>query len=62
MRNKELLDRRLDQVDGKIKHLKFLIGRPSSVGEFKENLVQLEEIMMEVRSIIERDLSPLRQG
>lgn len=62
MRNKELVSRRFDQIEGKIKGLKFLLSRQSPVNEFKDNLNQLEELVFELKSMIERDSTPLRNG
>jgi archaellum component FlaC len=62
MRNQELIDKRFDQIDGKIKTLNYLLSRQSSVNDFKNELNQLEEIVGDLKSLVERDLSPLRNG
>jgi len=62
MRNQELIDKRFDQIDGKIKTLNYLLSRQSSVNDFKNELNQLQEIVGDLKSLVERDLSPLRNG
>ena len=62
MRNKELVDKRFSQIEGKIKTLKFLISRQSPVQQFKDELNQLEEIVDDLKSLVERDSTPLRNG
>jgi archaellum component FlaC len=62
MRNQELVDKRFDQIEGKIKTLKFLLSRQSSVQDFKNELNQMEELVDNLKSLIERDSSPLRNG
>jgi len=62
MRNKELVDKRFMQVDGKLKTLKFLMSRNSTKEEFMNEVKGLGEIIDDLKSIIERELSPLRNG
>jgi len=62
MRNQELVDKRFQQINGRIKTLKFLLSRQSSVQDFKNELTQLEETVEDLKSIIERDSTPLRNG
>ena len=62
MRNKELVDKRFSQIEGKIKTLKFLLSRQSSVQQFKDELETLENTVEDLKSIIERESSPLRNG
>ena len=62
MRNQELVDKRFDQIEGKIKTLKFLLSRQSSVNDFKGELNQMEELVSDLKSLVERDLTPLRNG
>lgn len=62
MRNQELVDKRFDQIEGKIKTLKFLLSRQSSVQDFKNELNQMEELVDNLKSLIERDSTPLRNG
>jgi len=62
MRNQQLIDKRFDQIEGKIKILKHLLNRQSSVQDFKDELNQMEEILDNLKSLIERNLDPLRNG
>ena len=62
MRNTQLIDKRFEQMESKIKVLKFLLSRQSSVEDFKEELNNMEEILEDLKSLIERGLDPLRKG
>ena len=62
MRNQQLVDKRFDQIEGKIKTLKFLLSRQSSVEDFKNELNQMEELVNDLKSLVERDSTPLRNG
>jgi hypothetical protein len=62
MRNKELVDRRFMQVEGKIKTLKFLMSRQSTKEQFLEEINALDEIVNDLKSLIERESTPLRNG
>jgi hypothetical protein len=62
MHNPQLIDKRFDQMESKIKVLKFLLSRESSVDEFKGELNNMEEILADLKSLIERNLDPLRNG
>lgn len=62
MRNKELVDKRFIQVEGKIKMLKHQLGGQSSIKDFKETLNDLETIVEDLKSIIEREVNPMRMG
>ena len=62
MRNTQLIDKRFDQMESKIKVLKFLLSRQSSVDDFKSEIDKMEEILVDLKSLIERGLDPLRNG
>ena len=62
MRNSQLVDKRFSQIEGKIKTLKFLLSRQSPVREFQAELENLEEVIDDLKSIIEREMTPLRNG
>lgn len=62
MRNIELIDKRFSQIEGRIKTLKFLLSRQSPVSEFKKELETLENTVSDLKSIIERESSALRNG
>ena len=62
MRNPQLIDKRFEQMESKIKILKFLLSRQSSVKEFQDELKNMEEVLADLKSLIERNLDPLRNG
>jgi cell fate (sporulation/competence/biofilm development) regulator YmcA (YheA/YmcA/DUF963 family) len=62
MRNPQLIDKRFDQMESKIKILKFLLSRQSSVKEFQDELKNMEDLLADLKSLIERNLDPLRNG
>ena len=62
MRNTQLIDKRFQQMESRIKVLKFLLSRQSSVEDFKSELNNMEEILEDLKSLIERGLDPLRKG
>ena len=61
-RNKELIDKRFMQIDGKLKTLKFLMSRQSSKEQFMDEIKGLTEVVDDLKSIIERQSTPLRNG
>ena len=62
MRNKELVNKRFEQIDSKLKTLKYMLGRQTSKREFIGEIDNIENIVNDLRSLIERDSSPLRNG
>ena len=62
MRNKELIDKRFMQIDGKLKTLKFLMSRQSTKEQFMGEIKGLTEVVDDLKSIIERQSTPLRNG
>ena len=62
MKNEQLVDKRFTQIEGKIKTLDYLLSRQSPVSEFKKELEGLGEVVADLKAIIERDMSPLRNG
>ena len=62
MRNKELVDKRMVQIEGKIKTLHHLLNGQSSANEFKGVLKDLEEVVDNLKSILEREMDPTRYG
>lgn len=63
MRNQELVDKRFMQIEGKLKNLKFLLTRPETKSsEFKKTIEDTEELVNDLKSILERDSTPLRNG
>tara|TARA_B110000444_G_C18624671_1_gene493844 strand:+ start:530 stop:721 length:192 start_codon:yes stop_codon:yes gene_type:complete len=63
MKNTELIDKRFMQLDAKLKTLNFLISRPdTSREEFKEVINQTGIVLDDLKSLINRNLDPLRNG
>ena len=62
MRNKQLVDKRFEQIDSRIKTLKYLLSRQSSVQDFNDEIGKLENTVNDLKSLIERDSTPLRNG
>lgn len=63
MRNQELVDKRFMQIEAKLKTLKFILSRPSaSASEFNKVITETEEIVSDLKALIERDKTPLRNG
>ena len=62
MRNKELVDKRIIQVEGKIKTLQHLLNGQSTSDQFKGVLKDLEEVVGDLKSILEREMDPTRYG
>ena len=61
-RNKELIDKRLSQLDGKLKAFRFLLNRQGSKEDFSKVLTDSENILEDLTSLIERESSPMRNG
>ena len=62
MRKKELVDKKIIQGESKIKQLKYLTGSQANTKEIKDTLKDLETVVEDLKSIVERDLDPLRNG
>jgi hypothetical protein len=62
MRNKELVDKRFMQIEGKLKTLKYQLGGQSSKKEFEVTLNDLNDVVADLKSLIERSIDPLRNG
>jgi hypothetical protein len=50
------------QIDGKLKTLKFLMSRSSTKEQFMDEIKGLTEVVDDLKSIIERQSTPLRNG
>lgn len=61
-RNKELIDRRLVQLEGKLKAFNFLLNRQGSREDFKKTLDEAQNLLEDLTAIIERESSPMRNG
>jgi hypothetical protein len=62
MRNKELVDKRIVQIEGKIKTLQHLLNGQSTSEQFKGVLNDLNEVVESLKSILEREMDPTRYG
>lgn len=62
MKNQRLIDRRFSQIEGKIKTLKFLLSRNSKKEDFVVEINQMEELVNDLKAVIERESTPLRNG
>tara|TARA_R100001460_G_scaffold20039_1_gene41756 strand:- start:7 stop:192 length:186 start_codon:yes stop_codon:yes gene_type:complete len=60
--NKEIIDRRITQIENGIQKLRYNLRGQSSKEEFETNLNNLEETVEDLKSQLERALSPLRNG
>ena len=60
--NKEIIDRRISQIEGGIARLRYNLRGQSSQKEFENNLNDIEETVEDLKSHLERALSPLRNG
>jgi len=60
--NKEIIDRRITQIENGIQKLRYNLRGQSSKEEFENNLNNLEETVEDLKSQLERALSPLRNG
>jgi|TARA_Y100000114_G_scaffold65309_1_gene59820 archaellum component FlaC len=60
--NREIIDRRISQIEGAIARLKYNLTGQSSKKDFENNLNDLEDTVEDLKSHLERVLSPLRNG
>tara|TARA_B100000900_G_scaffold36556_1_gene27400 strand:- start:872 stop:1057 length:186 start_codon:yes stop_codon:yes gene_type:complete len=60
--NKEIIDRRITQIENGIQKLKYNLRGQSSKKEFETNLNNLEETVEDLKSQLERFTTPLRNG
>jgi len=59
MRNRELLNLRIERLEGKLKVLKYMVNRGEDVKKFQQELENSEEILSEIKSMVEREpMSP----
>jgi hypothetical protein len=55
MRNRELVTKRVEQIEGRLKTLYFMVTRGSNVDEFTREIKNIEDILSDLKSIIERE-------
>jgi hypothetical protein len=59
MRNRNLISSKLDNLEAKMKTLKFIVSRGEPVQTFLDVVTQSEELISELQALIDReDLSP----
>jgi hypothetical protein len=59
MRNRNLISNKLDNLEAKMKTLKFIVSRGEPVQTFLDVVTQSEELINELQDLIDReDLSP----
>lgn len=63
MINKELIDKRFMQLESKLKTMNLLISRPGSTSkEFKDVINDTGVVLDDLKSLINRNTDPLRNG
>ncbi|MDB9847687.1 hypothetical protein OAC50_00720 [bacterium] len=62
MRNRELIGRKFDQMEGKIQTLKYMLKGQSTAKEFATTVEELSTLQNDLRSIVDRDMNPLKNG
>jgi hypothetical protein len=55
MKARELIHKRLDQIENRLKTLSFMVNRGSNVREFITEIKNTEEIVGEIKDMIERE-------
>tara|TARA_R110001592_G_scaffold3936_5_gene22351 strand:+ start:756 stop:953 length:198 start_codon:yes stop_codon:yes gene_type:complete len=55
MKARELIHKRLDQIENRLKTLTFMVNRGSNVREFISEIKNAEELVGELKDMIERE-------
>ena len=55
MKARELIHKRLDQIENRLKTLTFMVSRGSNVREFIAEIKNAEELVSELKDMIERE-------
>ena len=55
MRYRELTTRKLENVEGQLKALRFMVNRGASIDEFLKTLEHVEEIISDAKSLIQQE-------
>jgi hypothetical protein len=55
MKARELIHKRLDQIENRLKTLSFMVNRGSNVREFIAEIKNAEELVGELKDMIERE-------
>jgi len=52
MRNRELLNRKIEKIEGNCKQLLFIVSRGESIDTYKNIIAQTEEILAEIKNLV----------
>jgi len=55
MRYRELTTRKIENIEGKLKALKFIVNRAQPIEEYFKTIDELEETIAEVKSLIQSE-------
>lgn len=56
MRNKELVNRKLEQLDGQLQVIKVMSTRPTTtINEIHESVSKCEELISSIKSMVDRE-------
>ena len=56
MRNKELVNRKLEQIDGQLQVIKVMVTRPTTtIQDIHDNVKTCEELIYQVKDMIDRE-------
>jgi len=62
MRNLELVNKRFDQLFGKLKNIKYGVNMGNKIIDINNEITSTEELLNDLRDLIDRETSPLRNG
>tara|TARA_R110002096_G_scaffold239420_1_gene431149 strand:- start:119 stop:310 length:192 start_codon:yes stop_codon:yes gene_type:complete len=60
LRNKQLLDQKIQKLEGQLKKLTFLTKGQSSTQQFRDGIIESEETLAYIKNMFEKDDSTLR--
>jgi uncharacterized protein YfkK (UPF0435 family) len=55
MKNREIVVRKIENIEGKLKQLRFHIQRSSTLEEYLDTLTKTEEDLYDLKTIIDRE-------
>jgi hypothetical protein len=62
IRNKQLLDQKISKLEGQLKKLSFLTKGQGTAKQFQDGIAESEETLAYIKSMIEKEGSPMRLG
>ena len=62
MRNLDLVNKRFDQLFGKLKNIKYGVNMGNKIIDINNEITSTEELLNDLRDLIDRETSPLRNG